>query len=173
MNKTALVYGLATGLVILVTFFALSQVMGPASELTYDKFKQAEAVGSIRYLVIVVGIVMAMLAYRKQQAGAVTYKSAIGVGIQAALVVGILVGLMEAAWLAMNPEFADAAKQVYIEGMEKAGKSAEEIAKMERGMDAWSFMGTPLGMGAWYLFETTLAGTVVALIAGIFVKRAG
>jgi hypothetical protein len=173
MNKTALAFGLATGALILVSFFILSAVMGPAEELTYDKFKQAEAVGSVRYLILMVGVVIAMLSVRKRTTGAVSYKSAIVVGIQTALVVAILVGLMEAGFMIANPEFGDAATNVYLEGMRNQGATQAEIDKAVKQMESMSWMYTPAGMGVFYLFETALVGTVVALIAGIFVKRSG
>jgi hypothetical protein len=173
MNKTSLVYGLITGLVILVSFFALSAFMGAPEELTPEKYRQAEAVGQVRYLILLVGIVLAMLSFRKQSAGSVTYRSAIGIGIQAALVIAVIVALMEGAFMAMNPEFGEAAKDVYLQEMRDSGASADKIAAETEKMDSMAWMMTPAGTGAFYLFETAVAGTLVALIAGIFVKRKG
>jgi hypothetical protein len=75
--------------------------------------------------------------------------------------------------MALNPDFMEASKQMYEEHMRQSGSSQAEIEAAKKQMEAWSFMGTPLGAGVFYLFETLLVGTVVALIAGLFVRRSG
>lgn len=171
MAKTAALYGLVTGLAIYLTFLALHRALGDFASLTFEEYKRAEAIGSIRYLLILVGIVASMLAYRKAQTGALSYGAALKPGLLTALVVAILVGAMEAVFVLQNPGFMEAAKTAMLEGAKEAGQSAAEIEQQAKTMEAWSFMDTWWGMFAWYTFETMLVGTVVSLVSAAFVRR--
>ena len=112
-----------------------------------------------------------MRAYRKQDYSRAGWWPAARTGIFVALVVAVLVGLMEFAYILANPGFYEQYGEIYLTRMTSEGASATEIAAAKEQMEAYAFMANPVVSGVFYFFETTLVGTVAAMIIAIFMRK--
>lgn len=172
MKKTVLTFGVLAGVIILVYTYATFLVLGDFDTMSQNDLMMAEVLGHLRYLLLLLAIVMAMVTYRKNTAGPIGYGTIFLVGFLVALVTSFFVGLLEYVYVGfINPEFFDQYAKLTLEGMQAKKASAAEIEAMLKQQEAFSWMRNPILCGLFYFGWTSVVGTVMALIAAFFLRR--
>jgi hypothetical protein len=122
--------------------------------------------------VLLLGVVMAMVAYRRGTSGPLSYRSLITVGVLVALITAVFVGLMEYTYIAfINPDFYEQYGRMMTEGMRAKGASAAELAATRQEQESYAWMANPLMAGLFYFLETAVIGTILSLIGAPFLRR--
>jgi hypothetical protein len=170
MKKQAFTFGLIGGALIAVYSFIVFLVLGDPEAMTSDDMRIAEVFGYLRYVILLLAVFFVIRTYRRSQPAPVRYMGLVKAGLLCALAVGLCVGLMELIYIAMNPGFMDSYGKIYIEGLEKGGASAEEIAQAKQYMDDYKWMSTPALAWMFYFVETFIVGMIGSLIISIFFK---
>lgn len=160
-GKFALNYGLLTGLVGVV--FAVMLFV------TNMHYEQVTSIQLIQILILAIGIVMAIIQFKKAGGGLLTISEALKVGAGVALIAGI-VGLL---WFFIQSNFIepDYLDKVYEIGKIKAMKDNPSLTEeqidqgieMQKGL-AWVMY--PVG-----LIINVLIALVISLIAGLILKK--
>jgi hypothetical protein len=172
MKKLVLTFGTLAGVIIFVYSMIVFTVIGDFSKITPNQLALASWLGYIRYLVLVLGIIMAMIAYRKSVAGTIEYSRVFLVGMLVAVVTAVFVGLMEFSYLTfVNPDFIEQYMKVTMEAMRQDGKTQAEMNKTLAQMESFGWMRNPILTGLFYFVETSIVGTILSLIAAIFTRR--
>lgn len=171
MKKTVITFGLVAG-AITVVYSYISVVAFIGSEVTWQDMERAELFGYIRYLLLLVGVVMAMVTYRKNTGGTITYGRIFMVGMLVSLVIALFVGAMEYAYLAfINPDFYGQYGKAMIEGLQQAGASAAELEEARQQQQDYAWLTTPVMTGIFYFVQTAVIGIIFALMAAFFLRR--
>ncbi len=173
MQKTVLTFGALAGLVIIIYTYGFLMILGDFGRMTPKDLEMAEWLGYVRYLVLLLGIVMAMIQYRRDSAGPISYGAAFKVGLMVALVTAVCVGLMESIYIAfINPDFFEQYRRLMMESLQARNASATEIREAQEQFETLlPFMQHPVATGLFYFVETTVIGTILALIGAIFTRR--
>jgi hypothetical protein len=172
MKKMVLTFGTLAGVVIFAYSMIVFTMIGDFSKITPNQLTLASWLGYLRYLILVLGIVMAMLAYRKSIAGPVEYSRVFLVGMLVAVVTAVFVGLMEYSYMAfINPGFIDQYISITQDAMRQKGSTQAEINATLAEMKNFEWMRNPLLTGLFYFVETSVVGTILSLIAAIFTRR--
>jgi hypothetical protein len=172
MKKMVLTFGTLAGVVIFVYSMIVFTVIVDFTQITPKQLALASWLGYIRYLVLVLGIIMAMIAYRKSEAGPISYGRVLLVGVLVSMVTAVFVGLMEYSYLAfVNPGFIDQYMKVTMEAMRQNGASEAEMRTTLAMMKSNDWMRNPLFTGLFYFVETSVVGTILSLIAAFFTRR--
>ena len=171
MKVYAATFGAIAGGIIVLYSIILFVIMGDFSQITAKDLQTAETLGYIRYLVLLLGVVMGMLAFRRKTPGVIGYKQMLALGAGVAVVSAVFVGLLEWIYVAMNPTFFDDYGRLALEAMKAKGASAADIAEFHKQQEAFAWLREPAAMGAFYFVETTLVGTAFALVAALFARR--
>jgi hypothetical protein len=173
MKKMVLTFGTLAGVVIFVYSMIVFTVVIDFKQITPKQLALASWLGYIRYLVLVLGIIMAMIAYRKSVTGPITYGRVLLVGVLVAVVTAVFVGLMEFCYLAfVNPDFIEQYMKITMEAMRQNGATQAEMNATLAQMQSFAWMRSPIFTGLFYFVETSVVGTILALIAAIFTRRA-
>ncbi len=170
MKKTAISFGLLSGLIIIVYSTAVFLLFGDFSKMSTSDITMVETLGYLRYLILVLTIIFAIRYFKKQHGGLGSFKELFLAGLYTALVVALLVGLMELVYILVNPGFFEQYGELTTRKLVEEGASAEAIAKHKQSMDAYKWMANPAAMGIWYFFETAIIGTIVSLIVALFAR---
>lgn len=172
MKKTVLTFGIMAGVIIIAYTFVTLLILGDFGKMTPKDLAAAEALGYIRYLILLLGVVMAMVTYRKNVAGPISYGRALRVGVLVAVVTALFVGAMELTYVAfINPEFYDQYAKLTASAMQARGASAAEIAETQSQLQSMQWMTSPGMTGLFYFVETAVIGIILSLIAAIFIRR--
>ena len=170
MKKTVLSFGLAAGLIIILYTAAVFLAYGDFAKISVADLNKIEMLGYLRYLILLLTVIFAVRYYKKQS-GIATFKRLFLAGFYTALVVALLVGLMEAVYMLMNPDFMDQYAELTTRSMMESGASAEKIEAYKTEIAQYSWMSNPVNMGLFYFLETAILGTIMALIVAFFSKE--
>ena len=168
--KQALTFGgIAGGLIILYTFIVYF-TFGDFGKITPEELPTIEALGYLRYVILIAVIIFAIRVFKKNSESAPSYWALVKQGVFTALVVAVCVGLMEAVYMAINPAFFAQYGQLKLDEMIASNAPAEEIAQFKQDMEDYAFMASPLVNGVFYFFETAILGSVLSLIVALFFR---
>ena len=170
MKKTAISFGLLSGLIIIVYSAAVFLLFGDFSKMSTSDITMVETLGYLRYLILLLTIVFAIRYFKKQNGGRGSFKQLFLAGVYTAVVVALLVGLMELVYILINPEFFTQYGELTTRKLVEEGASAEVISKHKQNMESFKWMANPAAMGTWYFFETAIIGTIVSLLVALFLR---
>lgn len=170
MRKTAITFGVLSGLIIIVYSTITFLVFGDFSKMSTKDLAMVETFGYLRYIILFLTLLFAIRHFKKQQPEQSVFKRLFLAGLYTALVVAVLVGLMEFAYMLANPGFMDQYASLSIQKMEESGASAAEIAKQKQMMENMKWMANPAAMGIFYFIETTILGSIMSLILALLMK---
>ncbi len=167
--KTPLTYGaytaIASALLTLGLFFS-GYHSDPA------KMQSVQWVGSLLgFAIPIVGIVMGMRARRAEYPAhqPFTYARALGAGILVALFAGLFAASFHLLYITViNPDFMVVTKELQVQAMEKQGLSSDQI---DQAMKMTGMFMHPAVQFIFSILFLSIFGTIVSLIAAIFVKR--
>jgi hypothetical protein len=172
MKRAALTFGILAGALIFAYMFVLFLIFGDFGNVKPEDMVVTSVLGYLRYLILLLGITMAILTFRKETPGPIGYKRVFLTGLYATLIVALFVGAMEFVYMAfLDPHFVEHYTTVMMEGMKKSGASAAEMAARRRELDNFAWMSNPWATGVFYFSETTVIGTIFTLVAAIFGRR--
>jgi hypothetical protein len=170
MKRITLTFGLISGTVIIVYTFVVLLVFGDFSTMSLRQFRMVEALGYLRYLILLLTIFFAMRTFCKQAGQPVNYLTIVKQGIMVTILVAILIGIMEYFYMVVTPDFYENYSQLYIKQMKHNGATTEMMNQAKHEMGNYKWMQNPLMTGLFYFFETFLIGAVATLLIGIFLK---
>lgn len=168
--KTPIRLGLVGGGLILLYTYAIFLAYGDFSSITLEQIGTIEKLGYLRYVLMLLSVFYGIKTFH-QEAKTVSYGSALLSGVKVAVVVAVIVGFMEFAYVQWwNPDFTEQYGKLMLEGMEKSGATPAKIAEAKQQMEAFAWMRNPLAMGAFYFVETVVIGTIGALILALLYR---
>jgi len=170
MKKTAITFGLLSGLIIIIYSAAVFIHFGDFAKMTSQDLSKVEMLGYLRYLILLLTIVFAIRYFKKQAGDAVTFKPLFLAGLYTAFIVALLVGLMEATYMLINPDFMEQYGELVTNRMKEQGASAAALAEHQKEMDNFKWMANPAAMGIFYFLETAVIGTVISLIVALIAR---
>lgn len=172
MRSILLKYGAGTGILIAAYTLGFVLFMGDFDEIKPEELATAQTLGYLRYILLALGVILAMRAFTRRTNAAIPYSRVLKVGVMVALVVACFVGAMEYSYMAfINPNFIDQYMSLTVERSRQEGKSEAEIAEEQKRMKFFEFMRHPPAVGAFYFAETLVEGTLLAAFAAIFLRR--
>lgn len=171
MKRTVLTFGITAGVLIFAYSMLVLAIMGDFAKMTPKDLTMSYVLGYLRYVLLLLGVTMGMVAYRKNIAGPISYGRAFKVGLLIALVTGVFVGGMEATYIAYNPDFYDQYARLMVESKKAEGAGEAELEKVRQEQADYQWMATPGMTGIFYFFETAVIGTIISLIAARFARR--
>jgi hypothetical protein len=156
--KVALTYGLVTALVsalwMLVEFF-----LGFHGE----NIASGQHFRWLPWLILLVGIVLAIRAQRAAGGGTLSYGRGVGTGVLTAIVWSLAVSVWSFIYTsAINPDFIEFMVQFQLDEMERKGMAPEMIDAAEKVI---RMMSHPLLSAVMGVVTFGVFGTVVSLIA--------
>ncbi|MDI9880864.1 DUF4199 domain-containing protein [Flectobacillus longus] len=158
-TKVALKWGIIIG-IFSVVFSTLIMVLGLMGN---------QAVGFVAYIVIGIGVFMAMNAYKKENNGFMSYGQGLGIGVLMAAVSGLLSSAYSFVYMKfIDPSVMDQIFKKAEADMEKKGLSAEQI---DQAMEMSKVFMSPGAMFVWGVVGSILLGFVFSLIIAAFVKK--
>ena len=159
MMKRALIYGAA----IAIAGVILTAVMGAAG------LEANQAVGYLGLLFPIIGIVLAIMAAKREETGEFTYGEGFKQGALVSLVAAVLGGLLSYLYLTMiNPGYLDAVREATTAQLQSQGYSGSQLAQAEAMTESMSKPGTVAAIG----FITQLIfGLIVSAVAALFLRR--
>ncbi len=123
-----------------------------------------------RTVILVVGIVYAIYAYRKEyNENIISYPRALGFGVLTSLILGLIIGIYMNIFVQyINPDYIALLQQYTEEKMIARGVPAGMIEQIS---ERTARMSKPGIMLARNIISTGLTGLVISLIASIFIKK--
>ena len=168
--KAALKLGGIAGIVILVYTYGTFIAYGDFSKITVDQLNSMETMGYLRYIILLVAVYWGIKTVVKT-AVALTFGALFIAGLQVALVIGVIVGLMEYGYIQFwNPGFYDQYANLAMQQLQNAGVADAVIARAQEQMKALEWMRTPIMTGLYYFVETFIVGAVGSLLAALFFR---
>lgn len=167
--KTTLIYGAltaaASAFLTLVLFLA-------GYHSSAEKMQSVQLVASIvGFLVVIAGIVLGIRARRAEVPPhePFSYGRALGAGVLVALFSALISAVFYVVYIAaINTEFASISQEMQRIAMEEKGATQEQIDQFGQMQ---SFLWNPALQFVFAFVGGTLLGTVIALIAAIFLRR--
>lgn len=169
MKKPALIFGLLACAVIFFYSFIAFMVFGDWNNMTPRNFKVLIVFGYLKYLVLIIAIFLAMRAFRKDTISP-NYMSIVKIGLLVTLIIAAFIGIGEFLYILLNPDFIDKYNSIQIKIMQTEGASPGQIAAYQQELETFSFMQNPFLSGIFYFLQTFIAGAIVSLIFGIFLR---
>ncbi len=157
--RVALKYGVIIAILIMI-YSSVINVTGNS---------QNQILTSVSFVILLVGLILAMLNYREQNAGFMSYGEGLGLGA----LLSAIIGLLTAAFNMFYIQFID--NTIITQALDKVRSDMEA-----RGMDdsqidqalamSQKFM-TPGIMFALGIFGFILVGFILSLIIAIFIRK--
>lgn len=157
--RVALKYGVIIAILIMI-YSSVINVTGNS---------QNQILTSVSFVILLVGLILAMLNYREQNAGFMSYGEGLGLGA----LLSAIIGLLTAAFNMFYIQFID--NTIITKALDKVRSDMEA-----RGMDdsqidqalamSQKFM-TPGIMFALGIFGFILVGFILSLIIAIFIRK--
>lgn len=123
----------------------------------------------VSYAVMLVGIVLAQLGYRKSLGGFMTYGQGLGIGVLTMLFASLLSGIYTILlYEVIDPSLKEQLRLFTEEQMLKRGLPEEQL---NAAVDVATKMQSPVMMFVMSLFGGTLVGLIMSLITSIFIKK--
>lgn len=176
MKRTALLFGGIAALLVFIYGGAVFGIMGTDfKSMSAHDFQTMQILGYARYLILIVGVFMAMRSFKKEASSkegnaGVSYGSVVLIGIGVSAVVAIAIGAAECSFMLMNPNFIQDYGTGMMNSMRAQGVSEQVIQQSAAEMQRFSFVQNPLLVGVYYFFETFVIGAISALIFAFFLK---
>ncbi|VAW12725.1 hypothetical protein MNBD_BACTEROID01-1344 [hydrothermal vent metagenome] len=157
--KSAMVYGfyLAVALILAsVIFYATGNIFTKANQY-------------VSYLIMILGIVLVQINYRKSIGGAMPYGQALGI----AVVTMVLAGVIAAVYTYLLYEIIDPGlkEQLRIYTEEQMMEKGMPEAQLETAIAITRKFQKPVVMAISAIFSYAVIGLVVGLITSIFTKK--
>ena len=129
--------------------------------------KAAQYVG---YPVMIVGVIMAQLAYKKALGGTMTYGQALGAGVLALLFASVISGIYTLLlYTVIDPGLQEQLRIFTEEQIIKQGKVPEE--QIDMAVEMATKFQKPVIMFAMAIFGGAFLGLIISLITSIFTKK--
>jgi hypothetical protein len=158
-TRTALKWGVIIG-IINILYSTGIMVSGQIGNQT---------LGYITYLIIGVGLYLAMSDFKKENQGFMTYGQGLGLGVMKSVIVGIISGFFSFAYIKfIDPTISDQLMKKAIEEMEKKGTPDEQI---EQAMEITKMFMTPGALFVIAVFGTLFIGLIISLIMAAILKK--
>ncbi len=173
MKRLVLRYGVVAGATVFtVTYIIIAIVGADLSGATPQQMATMQWLGYVRYLILALGIVLAMRAYRSGATTPIGYLKLFRLGIVVAAIVALFVGAMEYCYVAYsNPQFFEQYAVLMARYAQEQGASAAEIAAMKQEYASFAWMQNPWMNGLFYVGETIAVGALLAALAALFMRR--
>lgn len=160
LMKSSLMYGIYLGIVSILLSVIL-YVFG----FTFEKWVQYTS-----YPILIGGIVLAQLAYRKVLGGEMTYGQAIGVGTMTVIFSGVLSAVYTfLLYTVIDPSLLDQMKLFTEQQLVEQGKIPEE--QLDAVVEMMTKFQKPWILTVSVIFMSALMGLIFSLITGIFTKK--
>jgi formate/nitrite transporter FocA (FNT family) len=158
--KSSLTYGLFLGIALVlvsVIFYATGNTFARSAQF-------------ISYGVMIAGIVIAQLQFRKSQGDVMTYAQALGVGVLTMLFASVITGFFTYLLYAIiDPSLQDQLKLSVEEQIVKQGRVSED--QLAAAVEMASKFQTPPMMFIMGIFGGTFIGLIISLLTSIFTQR--
>lgn len=168
--KQALTFGGIAGAIIVIYTFVIFFAFGSFEDMSFQRLALVETLGYLRYLILFAVIIFSLRVIKKASTTPLTYWQLVKQGVLTALVVAICVGLMEVAYILINPDFMEQYANLQLQKMTSEGASPEKITEFKSELEQFAFMAKPIPMGVFYFFETAILGAVASLIIALFFR---
>ncbi len=158
--KSAMVYGFYLAVALILT-----SVIFYATGNTFTKANQY-----VSYLIMIFGIVLLQINYRKSIGGAMLYGQALGI----AVVAMVFAGIIAAVYTYLLYEIIDPSlkEQLQIFTEEQMMQKGLPEAQLDAAMAITRKFQKPVVMAVSAIFSYAIIGLVVGLITSIFTKKA-
>lgn len=124
----------------------------------------------ISYVVMVAGIVLAQIGYKKVLGGTMTYGQALGVGVITMLFASVISSIYTyLLFEVIDPSMQEQMRLFTEEQIIKQGNVPEE--QMEVALDIATKFQTPIMMLVMGIFGGTFIGLIISLITSIFTQK--
>lgn len=164
MKKVVLIYGVLSGVILIVVAMLLRSIFGDSM-----------VTGYVTMVVALAMIFFGIKSYRDQHLGGrITFGQGFKVGILIALIASVFYVVSWEIYMAnYSPNFMADYTAKMIEEMKASGASAAEISEAQAEMAGWTEMyKNPLIRYAWGFAEIFPVGLLITLIsAGILRRR--
>lgn len=171
MKSPFVKFGIIGGALIIVYTMVVFLFIGDFGSLTAESLKTVEALGYLRYLILLLAVLYALNFVKKSSEESLAYKKVFMGGFIVAVVIALCVGIMEAGYLWANPNFMEQYGKLYIESKQASGATEAEITEIKKQMEDYSWMQNPAAGGVFYFFETLLLGSVFSAIGSFFFRK--
>ena len=158
-TRTALKWGVIIGIISILYSTAI-MVSGQIAnqKLTY-----------LFYIVLAIGIFIAMNDFKKENQGFISYGQGLGLGVMKTTIVGLISGFFSFAYMKfIDPSIIDQMMKKAVEDMEKKGLPDEQI---EQGMEYSKMFMSPGALFMLGLIGVVFIGFVISLIIAAIVKK--
>jgi hypothetical protein len=158
-STVILVWGAIISIAVMIYSYALYATGASFSNRALSYFS---------YLIMIVGLVVGMLQYRKANGGYGSFGTQYKAGILMVLVIAALTTIYFMVFLQMTPDFMDKAMDQARTDMVNKGMSSEQI---EMGMKYAKMFTTPTMMVVFGFIGNLIVGAILGLLAaGITAK---
>ena len=158
-TRTALKWGVIIGIVSILYSTAI-MVSGQIGN---------KALGYPFYLIIAVGIYLAMNDFKKENQGFMSFGQGLGLGTLKCAIVGLLSGFFSLAYMKfIDTTISEQMLKTAAQDMEKQGLPDDQI---EKAMDIMKMVMNPGAMFVATVFMTILIGFILSLIIAAILKK--
>lgn len=127
-------------------------------------------ISALNIIVTVVIFTIALIAYKKSNAGFISLSEALKTGMAVAVIAGLLTGVYTYIHYSyVFPEFFDIMAEQQKMGMIESGQMSDE--QIEQTMEMMSVTRTPFFMATITLLMSVFFGFIISLIVGLIIKK--
>ncbi|MDR3180941.1 MAG: DUF4199 domain-containing protein [Prevotellaceae bacterium] len=125
----------------------------------------------LSYAIPAGGIIWGALQFRKESEGFMAYGQVVGYGVAAAVFFGVITVVYSILLITViDPAYADRVQALAAEQLYAMGTLTEQQIEQALEMSD-KMMRSPVWISLGGLFSAVIEGLVIALIAGIFIRR--
>ena len=158
--KSSLTYGLYLGIAMI-----LVSVIYYATGNTFAKSAQW-----VSYVIMIAGVILAQLSYRKSLGGVMTYGQALGVGVLTMVFASVISGFYTyLLYGVIDPSLQDQLRLSIEEQMVKKGNVPEE--QIDMAVEMAAKFQKPAIMFVMAIFLGAFVGLIISLITSIFTRK--
>ncbi len=158
--KSSLTYGIYLGIVLIlisVVYYVTGNMFNQSSQW-------------IGYVVMIAGIVLAQLAYRRSLGGTMMYGQALGMGVLTMLFASVLSGIYTyLLYAVIDPSLQEKMRIFTEEQIVKQGRVPED--QIDAAVNMAARMQSPVMMLIIAIVGGTLIGLIISLITSIFTQK--
>lgn len=160
LMKSSLTYGIYLGIVSILLSVVL-YVLG----FTFETWAEYSS-----FPILIVAIVWAQLAYRKNLGGEMTYGQALGIGIMTVVFSGVISGIYTYfLYTVIDPSLHDQLIIVTEQKILEQGNVSEE--QLDMVMNITKKFLHPVALSIQAVLYGAIGGLLISLITGIFIKK--
>lgn len=158
-TRTALKWGVIIGIISIIYSTAI-MVSGQIAN---------QSLSYLFYVVMAIGIFMAMNDFKKENQGFMSYSQGLGLGVMKSTIVGLISGFFTFAYMKfIDSTMTDQLMKKASEDMEKKGLPDEQI---EQAMEYSKMFMSPGALFILGLIGTVFIGFILSLIIAAIVKK--